>query len=171
MSDMDMTGDENEHIVADILNEINNDNGAGGPPPSTSGGMMGGLPPMNESDMEHYMGEPVIESPGNLMLQRQMDINTIQNAKPQQVGTPVRQVVEVSNSGMTMTDKVLENLKMPILVLLVVYLVFNPYVQSMLSRTFPTFFGITESLLVRHGRILVLGLVCAVIYYGLSQVV
>lgn len=161
MSDMDMTGDENEHIVADILNEINND-----------GGQSGGLPPMNQAEMEHYMGEPVIENsnPGDLMMRRQMDINAVQNAK-QPVGTPVRQVVEVSSNSMTLTDRILENLKMPILVLLVIYLVFNPYVQSMLSRTFPAFFGISESLLVRHGRILVLGSVCAVIFYGLSQVV
>jgi hypothetical protein len=71
-----------------------------------------------------------------------------------------------SNSG----SDLLSHIKNPLIVLLLIYIFFNPIIFGKMILLIPSVFA-SESTIMRHLRVIILGLLVAICYYGITRFV
>jgi len=172
MSDMDMAGDNNDMIVNEILREMNGEMSQTGIPSNGSPVSGMGNPMISSNTNEQYLLDQQNQ------IQRQMDgvanmsasdqiplggVPSLMRTEPRKVN-----VYASDRESGSMMSNILSEIKRPLVVLLLVYLIFNPMVYSKYITWLPNLFA-SDSSGLRHLRVFVLGGIVSILYYIITK--
>ena len=96
------------------------------------------------------------------MIQQQPINNQMQS---QEQMPPEVQNIEY-NTNESKMEGILNKLKKPILISSIVFIIFNPIVLNSLATYLPRVFGLTDNIVMRQVKTLILALAVGLIYFG-----
>lgn len=132
-----MEGDDS-HLVDEILNELND-----------------GVNPNDAQQMGNI--DPQLQMDPQMMMNQQMD---------QSVGElpPVQNIsYETEDSKLS---SIFEQLKKPLLITCLAFIIMNPIFFKLLSDNIPQIFGSTDNVFLKQGRTLILALLIGILYFA-----
>ena len=154
---VNMQADDSE-MVDDILKELNGD--------STNQGQ---VPPMQQqmpSQMQQQMPPQMMEHPSQMM----GDHNMRFQEAPEMEMPPEVDVEYDSNDSKI--NKVLLQLKKPLIVIALAFIVFNPYTNNLLQKYFPVVFStMGYTMASQQVRVVCLSLILGLLFLAINLVV
>jgi len=154
---VNMQGDDSE-MVDDILKELNGEDTNN---QSTNNNQM---PPVQNQQMPpmHPPQMDMSQMPNNVELQYQ---------GPPEMNMPPEVDVEYDSND-SKINKVLIQLKKPLIVIALAFIVFNPYTNNLLVKYFPTVFNISSGTMAsRQVRVVCLSLILGLLFLAINLVV
>jgi len=168
MSGFEMSSD-NDAIVNEILQDMNSNNMSGGftqPMP----GMMNEPASFTMDNSSAYANDQMAQ------FSHQVDPTMRNMMPPPQVAMQQNMGGGIKSTPIVKMDKkqgalrsFLQNFKYPLLVAFLVYLFFNPIVYGQFQRFIPNIYGSTDSMMVRHLRFVIMGIIIGTSYAVLSK--
>ena len=154
---VNMQGDDSE-MVDDILKELNGEDTNNQPTNNNQ------MPPVQNQQMPpmHPPQMNMAHMPNNVDLQYQ--------GPPEMNMAPEVDVEYDSNDSKI--NKVLLQLKKPLIVIALAFIVFNPYTNNLLVKYFPTVFNISSGTMAsRQVRVVCLSLILGLLFLAINLVV
>tara|TARA_B100000963_G_scaffold271266_1_gene239452 strand:- start:12265 stop:12747 length:483 start_codon:yes stop_codon:yes gene_type:complete len=154
---VNMQGDDSE-MVDDILKELNGEDTNNQPTNNNQ------MPPVQNQQMPpmHPPQMNMAHMPNNVDLQYQ---------GPPEMNMPPEVDVEYDSND-SKINKVLLQLKKPLIVIALAFIVFNPYTNNLLVKYFPTVFNISSGTMAsRQVRVVCLSLILGLLFLAINLVV
>lgn len=159
---VNMQADDSE-MVDDILKELNGDsNNNQGQAPQ----MQQQMPPQMQQQMQQQMPPQMMEHPSQMMGNPNMQF---QQAPEMEMPEDVDVEYDSNDSKI---NKVLLQLKKPLIVIALAFIVFNPYTNNLLQKYFPVVFSTMNSTMAsQQVRVVCLSLILGLLFLAINLVV
>jgi len=160
---VNMQADDSE-MVDDILKELNGDSGNNqGQVPQMQQQMQQQMPPQMQ---QQQMPPQMMEHPSQMMGNPNMQF---QEAPEMEMPEDVNVEYDSNDSKI---NKVLLQLKKPLIVIALAFIVFNPYTNNLLQKYFPVVFStINSTMASQQVRVVCLSLILGLLFLAINLVV
>ena len=161
---VNMQADDSE-MVDDILKELNGQDTSA---PSQNETQM---PPQMNQQMPPQMNQQMPPMHPPQMMGQMPGQDQMQFQGPPEMEMPPEVDVEYDSND-SKINKVLLQLKKPLIVIALAFIVFNPYTNNLLVKYFPTVFDITSGTMAsRQVRVVCLSLILGLLFLAINLVV